>query len=279
MAVIVDKGPLPDYERPPVVETVLGVQFEEIPHFGNAQLGAFWKTLDPAEWVSVTDAPPLEPQFEQFGEGMGPQPLLAFRWTQDLRTRLQIKNEPGDRMIQIQNSRFHFNWLGKTAGYYPRYPAVRDGFEAVLKQFVTFVGKEKLRTFRPNQWELTYINNIPKGTVWNAPSDWGFFRPLRGVPTLPNLIEGETFTGQWHCAIPHQRGRLHMQWQHGLPPAASHDRQETIWLTFTARGPLGTADDPVKAVLEGLELGHVTIVQSFKALMSEEANAFWGLKT
>jgi len=44
---------LPDYVNPPVVETILGVQFERLPAFKNAHLGAFWKTLDTREWADV----------------------------------------------------------------------------------------------------------------------------------------------------------------------------------------------------------------------------------
>ena len=45
----------PDYEHPPVVETVIGVQFDSLPELRNAHLGAFWKTvLDTGEWHNLT---------------------------------------------------------------------------------------------------------------------------------------------------------------------------------------------------------------------------------
>ena len=65
---------LPAFRKPPVVETVLGVQFDPIPGFSNAHLGAFWKRLlahensgSAGEWRTLTDAPPIEPTFERFG--------------------------------------------------------------------------------------------------------------------------------------------------------------------------------------------------------------------
>jgi hypothetical protein len=58
----------PSYLRPPVVETILGVQFKPLRGLQNAHLGAFWKTLGD-EWPTVADAPPLEPQFERFDAG------------------------------------------------------------------------------------------------------------------------------------------------------------------------------------------------------------------
>ncbi len=268
----------PEYERPPVVETVVGVQFDPIANFGNAQLGAFWKTLDRSEWVSVTDAPPVPPQFEQFGEAMKWPPQLTVQFSQTLRTRLQIKNRAGDRMIQFQHGRVHFNWLGKGGTDYPRYAAVREGFIDVFRKFVTFVSQENLGDVRPNQWEVTYINNIPQGTVWNSPSDWNFFKPLSAVPTIPDIVQGESFSGEWHFLIPGKRGRLHAHWEHGLAPGSEQPRLSTVWLTFTARGSVEIGEEILGSVLAGVDLGHTTIVQSFRSLMSDQANAYWGLK-
>lgn len=277
MVNVTEKGPLPDYERPPVVETILGVQFDRLPGFKNAHLGGFWKTLDTEEWPTVSDAPPLEPEFERFNESARWAKISAqLTLTQDPFTRLQIKNKDGDRMIQIQNGRLHFNWLGQAGGNYPRYEKVREGFVRALGQFTAFVAQEKLGDFRPNQWEVTYLNHILKGTVWNTPRDWGFLRPLGAVPTVDGLVQGESFAGGWHFVIPDRRGRLHVQWQHGLRPEP--EGQEVIVLTLTARGPLGETEDKLQAVLDGLDLGRETIVRSFKEFMTGAANKYWGLK-
>src|SRR5579871_1174368 len=100
---------LPNYSDPPVVETVLGVQFDAFPAMTNGHLGAFWKTLDQAEWPTVSDSPPLNSQFEKFADfdrwGRG----LQFQLSQVPVSRLQIRNQSGNRMIQIQNGRLHFN--------------------------------------------------------------------------------------------------------------------------------------------------------------------------
>jgi hypothetical protein len=48
-----------DYENPPVVKTVLGVQFEPLATFSNAHLGAFWKRLDADAWpITKCHSPP-----------------------------------------------------------------------------------------------------------------------------------------------------------------------------------------------------------------------------
>ena len=273
-----DEAPLPDYDNPPVIETVLGVQFERLPGLTNGHLGAFWKTLSASEWPTVSDAPSLEPQFERFEQSARWVRGLHIQLTQDPTSRLQVKNKAGDRMIQVQNGRLHFNWLGAVGGAYPRYEHVREGFDAALRSFLEFLTQEKVGEFRPNQWEVTYVNHIPKGSIWNTPNDWGFFRPLNSVPTIADVAAAESFGGEWHFVIPKQRGRLHVQWQHVLNSGPEQEQQDGIRLTFTARGPAEEHDDLVQSVLNGLDLGRKTIVGSFTSLMSNEANNYWGLK-
>ena len=267
---------MPDYDKPPVVETILGVQFDPLLSFKNAHLGAFWKSLDAKVWPTVQDAPPLPPQFENFVESAQWVRGIQFQLTQEVAIRVLIKNSDGNRMIQAQNGRFHFNWLGEDGAQYPRYPKVREGFVTALRSFISFVGEEKLGEIKPNQWEVTYLNHIPKGTVWNSPDDWGFFRPLRAVPGIKDVVQSESFGGEWHFTIPDQKGRLHVSWQHTIK--VEPNKNEIVVLTLTARGPLAGTSQPVDAILEGVDLGRKTIVRSFAGMMTDEANKYWGLK-
>lgn len=267
----------PNYANPPVVETVLGVQFERLSGWTNAHAGAFWTALGRDEWPSASDAPYIQPQFERFTEGAHWAKGVQLQLSQIASARIQLKNRAGDRMIQVQNGRLHFNWMG---GKYPRYNAVRDGFSGALSLFLEFVEKSNVGKFLPNQWEVTYFNNIPKGTLWRTSADWKFFQPLGAVPTIADVIQGESFTGEWHFTIPGQRGRLHIEWQHALKSEPEQKDQEMIRLTLTARGPTDSCDDEsrTQAIMDGLDLGHETIVRTFAILMSDEANKLWGLK-
>jgi uncharacterized protein (TIGR04255 family) len=275
---LTDQGPLPTYDNPPVVETVLGVQFERLSGFKNGHLGAYWKSLPTGQWATVADAPPLEPQFERFEPSARWARGLHIQLTRDPASRLQITSTDGDRMIQIQNGRLHFNWLALEGRAYPRYEKVRDGFDSALKALLAFLSQEGIGDFRPNQWEVTYVNHIAKGTVWDAPDDWSFFRPLGSVRTIPGVALGESFAGEWHFVIPGQRGRLHVQWQHVLTSGTKQEQQEEVRLTFTARGPVQQEADFVSTVLQGLDIGRETIVRSFHSLMTDEANRYWGYK-
>ena len=62
------------FQFPPVVETVLGVQFAGLPGYSTAHAGWFWKEYleklneSPNRiWSKAVDAMRLEDQFERFG--------------------------------------------------------------------------------------------------------------------------------------------------------------------------------------------------------------------
>lgn len=102
------------------------------------------------------------------------------------------------------------------------------------------------------------------------PALWCFF-------SIESVVYSESFAGEWHFAIPGQRGRLHVDWKHGLITEGEVDEKEFVRLTLTARGGVDATQDPVTAIRGGLDLGHSTIVLSFKELMSDAANEYWGL--
>jgi len=273
---------LPSFERPPVVETVLGVQFKPLSRFGNAHLGAFWKHLGGEwckllgkDWSQLSDAPTLEPRFERFeGTEAWAQLGSAFRLTGDPSARLQIRSATGDAMIQLQNGRLHYNWLGKGGGDYPRYKNVRPQFDELLRGFKGFVSSEGLGELVPNQWEITYVNHMPKGSVWSTPSDWAsVLVGLPGVWAEPSAVRLESFGGAWHFQIDPQRGRLHVEIRHTR--AGSAEGPEVLRLTLTARGP--ASDD--RALGEGLNLGREAIVTTFQEITSARAHEYWGLRT
>ncbi len=265
---------LPSFDRPPVIETVLGVQFDPLPGLTPAHLGVFWKTCLP-DWPTVTDAPFLDPQFETFNVdrawGRGRQGM-HLTLTDKPPFRLQVRNAPNDQMVQVQNGRFHLNWMKRSdADEYPRYSTIRPQFDERLTEFERFIREEHLGELRRNQWEVTYVNHFPKNTVWHEADDWaGLFRGR-----LPQLgaspgVRLETFDGNWHYEIPPQRGRLHVNLQHGQRAGSS---SEVLIMTLTARGPLANGD-----LGAGLDLGREAIVVTFKELTSSESHAYWGIR-
>lgn len=274
---------LPSFEKPPVVETVLGVQFIPLPKFRNAHLGAFWKHLNSdrrkllsGDWTDLVDAATLEPAFERFGEEKAWAPLgPSLKLTSDPSARIQIRNTSGDAMVQLQNGRLYYNWLGKDGGDYPRYKYVRPRFDELLEGLRQFLRNEGLGEIEPDQWEITYVNHLPKGTVWNQAEDWAnLFVGLPGPWCAPSSVRLESFGGSWHFEIEPQRGRLHVEARHAR--AGSAEGHEILRLTLTARGPVSENPDEGLTLDEGLKLGRTVIVKTFNDITSSEAHKYWG---
>jgi uncharacterized protein (TIGR04255 family) len=266
---------LPSFGKPPVAETVLGFQFDPIPGFSNAHLGAFWKRLG-GSWTNLSDMPPLEPQHERFGAELqwAAAGLFSLRLSQNPGARLQVRNAARNRMVQIQNGRLHYNWIGHDGSPYIRYQVIRPEFEEIAGRFRGFLKEEGLAEPRLNQWEVTYVNHIRKGGVWNSPTDWQHVFNGGLVPAVRSA-RIESIGGEWHYEIEPERGRLHVQLQHGR--AGSLEAPEALILTLTARGPAsGTGDAAIRAAFDtGLDTGHAVVVESFVEMTSSAARAHW----
>jgi len=198
---------------------------------------------------------------------------LQLKLIQEPTSRMQARNAAGNRMIQVQNGRFHYNWLGQGGEQYPRYREVRPEFDRALGLLRRFLVEEQLGVLQPNQWEVTYVNHIPKGSVWDSPADWT--RVFRLPVALSDCTHGltlESLGGTWHYVIEPCKGRLHVQLQHGR--SGNEAGPEVVTLNLTARGSTNP-EEGGSDLDKGLDLGHETIVRAFAALTSETAHAYW----
>jgi uncharacterized protein (TIGR04255 family) len=256
------------FRNPPVVERVLGVQFEPL-GLTSGHLGWFWKTYLTDEWTKANDAPPLNESYERFGKFDVDLPKIRFEARSEIpANRLQIRKADGRKILQIQDTRFVLNWVRTDEGDYPRYPAIRAEFFGWFERFVEFSSAAGLQAIEVNQWEVAYVNHIDQGGLWSTPADW------------PNVIPGllfrvqdfggthfERMSGEWHCEIPEQRGRLYSAVQYQQRPSGA-----ILRLNFTARGPVRE-----RAMLqEKFDLGHEAIIRSFVDITSPAAHEVWG---
>ncbi|TWT44733.1 hypothetical protein RAS1_11490 [Phycisphaerae bacterium RAS1] len=245
------------------------MQFENIAGLTNAHLGCFWQSLG-ADWPHVEDAAPIEPTFERFDEEQLWAPdIFKLRVSSERASRIRVRDEKRSAMIQVQRDRLHYNWVG-SGQEYPRYEAVLPKYRELAKQFSEFLQARGLGPLRPNQWELTYVNNILQGTVWDTPADWPRVLPgLLGNVTAASTAAFENVGGTWRYEIAPRAGRLHVELTHVRVGAASGPH--ALRLVLTARGPA----DGIDAVFAGLNKGHTAIVTMFSEITSQAAHAFW----
>lgn len=261
----------PSFAEPPVIETAIGVTFESLERLTNAHQGAYWVAKRDL-WPHVKDAAPAERQIEQFDDAWIVPPRV-FRLSQDPSSRLALLNPDRSRAIQVQQSGFDYSWIKAGATPYPRYGQVRDEFDREWESYLEFLLGYEIGPPVQVQWEITYVNKIAEGSLWNTPNDWPkIFSSSFGVPWESALANLESFSTQWHFQIPDRRGRLHVNVSH-----ATHEGDNALMLVLTARGPI---DENVKRTLSaGIDLGRRTIVDYFKSITSTEAHKHWKIES
>ena len=266
---------LPKFDSPPVIETVLSVQFKPLTNFSNVLMGVFWKNYLKSEWDSFDQAPPISDRFERFGKDKKwsvetPQIMSGSKSFPD---RIQILRNDGQRMLQIQNSRFILNWK-KAEGEYPSYDELLSEFLSYYEKFVKFVQENNLGEIQHNQWEVTYVNRIPLGEMWNTISDINEILPWVLPPATDVLNQiPDDYACRWALSIVGNLGRLHIDLKHVR--VGSEDGPEALDLNLTARGPID-----VESGIDmntGFNIGHNSIVQSFDSIISDTAKSdkYW----
>lgn len=265
---------LPDFSDPPVVETVLSVQFDRLSSLRTAHFGLYWNeirgrfpvTEERVELSSVMERPPGQPPVGigiQF-EALQSPPVPRF-W---------FANESGTELIQLQRDRYIKNWRKTGEGaMYPRYERVKDGFERDFSAFQDFVTRHRLGKIRVNQCEVTYVNHIVAGQGWNSHSDIGkVFNTWRQPETVyPGPAEELMFQAGFPMRDKNGAfvGRLHATVQSVMRLA---DGVPMFRLDLTARGLIG--DDTTF-----FDLGREWIVRSFKELTTPAMHTIWGLRS
>ena len=268
---------LPEYQRPPVAETVMGVQFRPLPKLQFAHLGAFWSSLGP-DWPYVSDVAGLG----QTIEPQGVEPSWIEGAAQDMNAespgaRLRAFNSKRDRLFQVENGWFVYNWRKNTPdAEYARYSTLRIEFDALVERFCQFLSERSLGTIEPNLWEIGYINFVVQGPLWKSARDWPRVLPhLLAQDIGADAEHLQTVNGRWVYVLDGGRGRLQVAVEHGR--STGEPRQELLVVRLTARGML--TGPTLGAAGAGLDLGHESIVRKFTELTSKEAREYWGYKS
>lgn len=266
---------LPDYDAPPVIETVLGVEFSplekwEIPHFG-----LFWSRVQ-ARFPRFEVNPPLGSNVEsaqlEFKQPTPPRVELMSK----PQVRCWFLNESNTELIQVQHDRFVHNWR-KVAGseIYPHYDTyIRSAFERNWKQFCEFLDTEQIGAPDVRQCEITYVNHIDRGKGWDSFAELSEVFPCWSGSTSGHFLPPpETVLFNVSYVMPENRGRLRVALVHAF---RATDAKETLQLTLTARGKPCSAE--TSEILQWLDLGREWVVQGFTDFTSKKMHQRWRRK-
>ncbi len=260
------RGCLPDYDNPPVIEVVCGIQFEPIPQFRATAFGLFWQRIR-EEYPQTEEKAPLQQKIEKYGAtARAEEPQVELTATPPL-PRMFFINRVPNWLIQLQPDRFLHNWRKvKEEDVYPHYPAIFEKFWSQWAAFQQFCREEGLQQPKVNQLEITYINHVPAGQGWQKLSDWGgVFPDLQWRGRREFLPEPESAAWRASFLLPESRGRLHASVRHAIRAA---DGCPVLLCELTARG-ISRSDDE-NSSRGWFTLGREWIVRGFADLASAD---------
>jgi uncharacterized protein (TIGR04255 family) len=267
---------LPDFERPPVNEVVIGLQFQSLAKMRVAHFGKYWQRIGKRyphteEHVLIahqveSSEPALVKEGAQMEFEFGAMPLLPRCWFTD---------ESKLHLLQVQSDRFLRNWR-QIEGQepYPRYPTLLQQFKTEWNDFRQFLFDEAIGSPIVNQCELTYINHVPRGDAWKEPKElsrvFSLWSDLGNFEFLPGP---ELAACKLTYRLPDNRGRFYVQLKQGV---RSRDKTPMFVLELTARGaPVGQMADDLSS---WFNLAHEWIVRGFADLTTPEMHKQWGRK-
>ncbi len=265
---------LPEFDNPPVVETVLSAQFEPLAQVRTAHFGLFWNEIKD-RFPKTEERPPLEPAFEVFPEPARPPLGLRLEaYESPPIPRFLFTNESGTELVQLQPDRFIRNWRKVGQGdQYPRYEKLRARFQEDFVLFKRFVTTQGVGSIKVNQCEVTYINHIISGEGWHTYQEvdkiFNVWRQLEG--RYPGPAQTLMFHARFVIAQGDGKpiGRLHADLKSAV---RTQDRRPMFVLDLTARGLLG-------GDLDFLDTGREWVVRSFTAITTSEMHTIWKRRT
>jgi uncharacterized protein (TIGR04255 family) len=262
-------GDLPKFERPPVVEVAIGVQFRPLFGMRGLALAPLWERWRD-NYPEIQEQPTLPPTVE----GSPPLvPQLLFNVVPLPSTRQWFLNDVGTQLVQVQSDRLLLNWRagsGDPPAKYPRYRYIRQTFVDRFGELAQFVAEESLGELEITQAELSYINVIETGPnefehigflkAWSGTAGNHLGEPEQTRITLTFLIPG---VGQPPV-------RLYAE----VSPGQRESGEPVLFFTLTARGNPGgkSLDESLKFLDEVRE----HLAWSFVELTTESMHEVWG---
>ena len=265
-------SPLPEFDRPPVSEVALSIEFLPLQGWRTPHSGLYWGRLQ-AQYPHTEVHPPLASQIEKYGEEFWQQPMIRVEVVNPDISRFWFLDDTRTRLIQVQRDRFIVNWR-KVRGdeIYPRYEDdLRPRLEREWGRFKQFVADSHIGDIAVQQCEVTYVNDMPAGDEWRTFAEsLRLFSPWWGRGSDGFLQRPETLMVQGSFALGGEEGRLHFVSRH---VRRNLDQKEAVQLMLTARGrPKSSADADV---LGFMDIGREWVVRAFADLTSAEAHKFW----
>lgn len=251
----------PGYGNPPVNEVVCGVRFRPADGLLIPHIGMLWERLRTQYPVLQHASPIASSKGEMQVDKTTGLPL----------PRIWFINSCDDQLVQFQKDRFYFNWRKRKSDY-PRYPHVIGSFETVFEKVNGVLRDFEIGEIEPVEYELTYINRIPRGMGWETIDDlplvfsdfvWNK-KASRFLPSPADVRWTASFS------LPEKRGRLVINL---MPAIGTEDELPILVYELKAHGFDSDID-----IRDWFDLAHEWIVRGFTDLTTKKMHKIWGLE-
>lgn len=268
-------APLADYERPPVVETVMAVHFTRLNRVTSVELLDFWRAALRSEYPVAAERPAYQVPVELF-EPPGNVQIQMELSPSPVRVRYWFQSESNENLVQLQNDWLAFNWRKvDPTGEYRHFPYGVERFRSAYGDLRTYLADSGMGALAPRQVEVTYINHVAASDGgWTDHADLGLITDLVSTPRDRLLPRPEMMSLSAKYPVQGDGGpvgRLHVEAQ---PQFADGDAVYALRLTYRG-SPEGEGLD---GVLVALERGHHWVVGGFDEITSNSMHELWGRK-
>ncbi len=260
-----EKTDLPSFRYPPVVEVVVGVQFDEPLNIRTLDVAEIWESLDKKAYPDYRELRRLDPIL--------PANVVHFEISDapDF-PRYLFKKSDDTGLIQFQRDRFVYHWTkpsNASSDCYPRY-------ENIIREFIDHY-KKTLKVFkshghsmpRPAVMELTYVNLIEykqddMSRISSIFKDMGWENGSRFLPPPTRMNLGYGFQiDELKAMLTATIGLVQLV----------KDGSNMLKLELSVKGPLQDHTDT--AMMAWCETARKWIVNGFADLTTPEMHTKW----
>lgn len=256
-------GTLPSYRKPPVNEVVFGLRFNTPNNLYIPHIGLLWDKFR-TDYPLISHASPVtSAKGEIKVDSVTGLPI----------PRVWFINESDDQLVQFQVDRFYFNWRHRHKDY-PRYDYIKNKFIIALNNIITFFKEFNFGDLEPTEFELTYINHIPKGAGWYSIDDLPKIFPDFAWNDMKERFLPKPQKTSWHVdfLLPDDQGHLLISLKHAI---RTEDKAPLLVLELKA---LGFVESPDKeAIFKWFDLAREWIVRGFTDITTPEMHKIWEL--
>lgn len=249
-------GPLPQYRKPPVVETAIAVEFAPLPNWTLLNYGTMWQEfradyplyeIHPYLPLGTVNAPPMELNFAS-------PPVRCFFTTSD-----------GSQLVQSRSGAFVRNWRARAGNEeYPRYETIRPSFVKDLQTFQSYLTRNGFPSLEVWKCEVTYVNHLFQGREWTDAASLSSVFPTIGPVAKQGLLGSPTnvrYAAGFE--LPDNDGSLQVEFAPGISP----DGRNLIQLSITAAGP--SKSSYVEDIMHWMDKGRYAVVKCFSEFTAD----------